>query len=77
MAGDFNSRTNMAPYYLLHNGALSSQLKRELDSVGSGGVGGVSLFSLLEDCFNHAHPDLTSSYLSVKGSEPEVTNYDE
>lgn len=77
IAGDFNSRTNMAPYYLLHNGALSNRIKKDLDAVGSASVGGQSLFSLMEDVFSHAHPDLTSSYLTVKGSEPEVTNYDE
>lgn len=77
MAGDFNSRTNMAPYYFLHNGTLPAQMKKDLDAAGSASVDGRSLFSLMEDAFSHNHSDLTSSYLSVKGSEPEVTNYDE
>ena len=77
MAGDFNSRQNMAPYYLLHNGHLSSQLQKELVGVASASHRGQSLYQLLSDCYEHDQADLTSSYLTVKGSEPELTNYDD
>ena len=77
LAGDLNSRTSMAPYCLLHSGQLSKQQRRDLASVATASCGERSLASLLEDCLGHDQPDLSSSYLSVKGSEPELTNYDE
>ena len=77
MAGDFNSRQNMAPYYMLLNGALSESHKKELIEVATLKHDGKSLFELLEGCYRHTSGDLTSSYLSLKGMEPDLTNYDD
>ena len=77
MAGDFNSRQNMAPYYLLLNGKLNESHKKELTAVATMKHAGKSLFELLEDCYHHSSEDLASSYLSLKGTEPDLTNYDD
>ena len=77
MAGDFNSRQNMAPYYLLLNGSLSESHKKELTAVATAKLDDKSLFELLEDSYQHSSADLASSYLTVKGTEPDLTNYDD
>eukprot|EP00090_Calanus_glacialis_P013601 TRINITY_DN22262_c0_g1_i1.p1 TRINITY_DN22262_c0_g1~~TRINITY_DN22262_c0_g1_i1.p1 ORF type:complete len:382 (-),score=109.82 TRINITY_DN22262_c0_g1_i1:211-1356(-) len=77
MAGDFNSRQNMAPYYLLLNGALSESHKKELAAVATMKHDNKSLFELLENYYQHSSEDLSSSYLSLKGTEPDLTNYDD
>jgi len=77
MAGDFNSRQNMAPYYLLLNGELSESHKKELAAVGTMKHDGKTLFELLESFYQHSSEDLASSYLSLKGTEPDLTNYDD
>ena len=66
LAGDFNSRQNMAPYYLLLTGQLSSQHVTDLSSLTTVLHRGQSLYQLLSHCYQHSHHDLTSSYLSVK-----------
>ena len=65
-AGDFNSRQNMSPYYMLHNGQLSAQLQKELSLVSTASQDDKSLFQLFSNCYEHHQNDLTSSYLSVK-----------
>jgi len=77
LAGDFNSRQNMAPYYLLLNGTLSESHRKELAAVATVKHEDKSLFELLEKCYQHKSGDLASSYLSLKGTEPDLTNYDD
>ena len=65
-AGDFNSRQNMSPYYMLHNGQLSAQLQKELSLVSTASQDDKRLFQIFSNCYEHHQNDLTSSYLSVK-----------
>jgi len=77
MAGDFNSRPSHAAYYLLLNGCLSVAHQRDLAAAATACQDGRSLAELFSDCYQHSCPDLASSYLSVKGTEPDLTNYDD
>ena len=77
MAGDFNSRPHMAPYALLKNGNLTDSHKNDLIEAATITIDKKSLFELLDQFYVHSHTGLSSSYLTVLGSEPSLTSYDD
>jgi len=74
MAGDFNSEPHMPPYLIIKDGKPSDEVKKKLLTFESKNGKGV-LFNALEEYYSHSIDDLRSSYLSIMGKEPELTNY--
>jgi len=79
-AGDFNSLPTMEPYLIASQDGLSEAELKDLEDKGSAGLGeavGPIVGCLSNEYQQPGGPALGSAYLTVKGSEPLLTNYDD